>query len=334
MRSREALTLVKETVREWSSDQAPSLAAGLAYYTIFAVGPVLVIAIAIAGLVFGRDAARSEVIAQLQGLIGRQGAEVLAGLVAKASEPKTGVVAVVTGTATLVFGATGVFGALQGALNTIWEVKPVPRKGIWGFVRSRFLSLAMVLGVGFLLLVSLVVSAGLSALHRVSTRLVTGVDPVWNVVNVVVSLAVITLLFALIYKFLPDAKIEWRDVWIGAVATALLFVLGKYAIGLYLGNSSVGSAFGAAGSLVVVLLWIYYSAQIVFFGAEFTQVYAKRHGSWVDATPAEKAKEFAAPNEKGELKEALAHPPTRPGRLGLAGAALALFAGMVLGRRR
>jgi membrane protein len=256
----------------------------------------------------------------------------VSGLIVQASRPGTGWVATVTGIATLVFGATGAFAALQSALNHIWEVQPDPSgKGLWKLVRSRFLSLAMVLAVGFLLLVSLVVSAALSALDRYSRSLVSGIDEFWLVLNFFASFAVVTVLFALMFKFLPDAEIEWRDVWGGALVTALLFNFGKSAIGLYLGNTTVSTAFGAAGSLVVLLLWVYYSAQILFFGAELTQVYAKRHGSWVGATPGEKAKDFAAPEPKAVWREQAQRLPQEPPRTaGVAAAALGMVAGGVL----
>src|SRR5581483_4191365 len=190
--------------------------------------------------------------------------------------------ATVVGIVTLLLGASGVFGQLQDALNTVWEVEPKPGRGIWGLIKDRFLSLTMVFGTGFLLLVSLVITAAVSAAGGTLRGLGPGLEAIAHVVVEIVSFAVVTLLFALIYKFLPDAKIAWRDVWVGAVATAVLFVIGKFAIGLYLGHASIGSAYGAAGSFVVVLVWTYYSAQILLFGAELTQVYANRSGSHVE----------------------------------------------------
>jgi membrane protein len=245
---------------------------------MFSIAPLLLIAISVAGLIFGEEAARGQVVTQIQGMVGREGGEAIEGAIQNASKPSTSILATIIGLATLFLGASGVFGQLKDALNTIWEVKPKPGRGILATIKERFLSFTMVLGVGFLLLTSLVISAALAALGTFMSGLLPGLDILWQVVNFVISFAVVTLLFALIYKVLPDVKIAWRDVWIGAAVTALLFTIGKFLLGLYLGNASVGSAYGAAGSLLVILVWIYYSAQILFFGAEFTQVYAKRQG--------------------------------------------------------
>ena len=272
--------LLKETFSEWSEDKASRLAAALAYYTIFSIAPLLIIAIAVAGLAFGQEAARGQLDRQIQGLVGQQSAELIQTMVESASKPTSGIIATVIAIATILFGASGLFGQLQDALNTIWEVEPKPGRGILGIIKDRFLSFTMVLGIGFLLLVSLVLSALLSALDPYLTDLLPGSIYLLQILNFVISFGVITLLFAMIYKILPDVKIAWSDVWIGAAVTSLLFALGKFLIGLYLGNSSAGSAYGAAGSLVILLLWIYYSAQILLFGAEFTQVYAKKYGSW------------------------------------------------------
>ena len=282
MKVRDSWPLIKDTLSEWNDDKVSRLAAALAYYTAFALAPLLVISISIAGLVFGAEAAQGEVVAQLQGLVGTRGAELVEEMIAASRKTSSGVTATVIGIAVLLFGATGVFGELQDALNTIWEVKPRPGRGWRGILRDRFLSFTMVLGTGFLLLVSLALSAAFAALGTYLTGFLPAPEVILQAINFVVSLALITLLFALIFKVVPDAKIAWRDVWIGATITALLFSIGKLAIGLYLGKSTMTSTFGAAASLAILLVWIYYSAQILFLGAEFTQVYATRLGSHIE----------------------------------------------------
>jgi membrane protein len=277
--------LVKDAAFEWLEDKASRLGAALAYYTVFSIAPLLVIIIAIAGFIFGREAVQRHIVAQIQDLVGEQGAVALQIMVQIASRPGTGILATILGIVMLIFGAIGLFGQLQDALNTIWEVEPKPGRGILGFLRERFVSLSMVLGSAFLLLVSLVISTALSALGSLWGDWQTSV--VGHAVSVIVSLIVITLLFAMIYRYLPDAKIAWKDVWLGAAITALLFTVGKFLIGLYLGHSSVSSAYGAAGSLAVLLIWLYYAAQIFLYGAEFTKVYADKYGSRV--IPAENA---------------------------------------------
>jgi membrane protein len=273
--------LLRKTLTEWQEDKAPRLAAALAYYTAFSLAPILVIAIAVVGLVFDRQAAREQVVRQINSLAGPQGAELIDTMLNAAQDMGENMLATVFGVLALIFGASGVFGQLQDALNTMWEVAPKPQKGILGFIKKRFFSFTMVVGVGFLLLVSLAISAALSALSEWSVGLVPELEVVMQVINFVVSFLVITLLFALVFKYVPDAEIAWRDVWLGAGVTALLFTIGKLLIGLYLGNTDVTEGFGAAGALVVILLWVYYSAQISFFGAEFTQVYANAYGSRV-----------------------------------------------------
>jgi membrane protein len=277
--------LLKETFQEWKDDEALELGAALAYYTLFSLAPLLLIIIAIAGLVWGREAVQGQIVQQIQGLVGRQGAEAVQTMVANAGRQgeKTGLLATVIAVATILFGATGVFAQLQSALNHIWDVEPKPGAGVRGLLKTRVLSFGMVLAVGFLLLVSLVVSTALAAVGTyMGSLLPGGAEVLVRILNFAVSFAVITLLFAVIYRYLPDVKIAWRDVWIGAAVTSLLFTLGKSLIGLYLGNSSVASSFGAAGSVIALLVWIYYSAQILFFGAEFTQVYATRYGSRIE----------------------------------------------------
>ncbi|MEM7716929.1 MAG: YihY/virulence factor BrkB family protein [Cyanobacteria bacterium P01_A01_bin.68] len=271
--------LLKETFKEWNEDKASRLAAALSYYTVFSLAPLLIITIAIAGTVFGDDAARGEIVRQIQGLVGKDGAEVIQTALENAQRPDTRNLASIISIGVLLFGASNVFAQIQDALNTIWEVQPKPGRSLVQTLRKRFLSFAMVGGVGFLLLVSLVVNTGLAAMVNYFSNLVPGVDWIWQVANFAISFGVITVLFAIIYKFMPDVKIDWSDVWVGSAITSLLFVIGKSLLGLYLGNGSFGSAYGAAGSLVVVLAWINYAAQIIFFGAEFTQVYASKYGS-------------------------------------------------------
>lgn len=272
--------LIRKSVVAWVDDYAPSMGAALAYYTLFSIAPLLIIAIAVAGLFFGQEAARGEIVTQIQGLIGREGAIAVQGLLKSASEPAEGIFATVVGIITLVIGATTVFGELQSDLDRIWRV-PAPAKenGLWALLRARLLSFGLVLGLGFLLLVSLVVSAAIAAFGKWSYGFFEGREALLYAVNFSISFAITTLLFAMIYKFMPRARIAWRDVWVGAAVTALLFELGKLLIGLYLGKTGVASGFGAAGSLVVLLVWVYFSAQIFLLGAEFTWVYSHEYGS-------------------------------------------------------
>ena len=289
------LAIFKQTFQEFLSDKVPRLGAALAYYTIFSIAPLLLIAIAIAGMAFGQDAARNQITGQLSAVLGKTAAEAVNDMVANAAKPKTGTVATVLGIVTLLLGASGVFGQLKDALNTIWDVKPKKSGGILGMLRERFLSMAMVMGVGFLLLVSLVLDAAISGAAK--RFIPESMAAIAQTIQIIVSLGVVTVLFAAMFRFLPDLKIQWRDVWLGAAFTSLLFVVGKFALGVYLTRSAVGSAYGAAGSLVVLLLWIYYSAQILLFGAEFTQVYARTHGTLAaeeEEKTTEKEKEEAA----------------------------------------
>ena len=281
MRFKVVFRILKETFDGWSEDKASRLAAALAYYTVFSLAPLLILVIAIAGSVLGEEAARGQVVGQLGQLVGTQGAEVIETVIASAGNPgkSAGILASLISIGVLIFGATGVFIQLQDALNTIWEVAPKPERNLKTFIFSRFLSFGMVMGIAFMLLVSLVISAALAFLSKYLDGIAPGMEFVWSIVNICISFGVITLLFALMFKYLPDVKIAWGDVIIGAMITALLFTVGKYVIGLYLGTSTFSSAYGAAGSLVVLLFWIYYSAQIIFLGAEFTQVYARHYGS-------------------------------------------------------
>ncbi len=272
-------SILRQTISEFNSDKVPRLGAALAYYTIFSIAPLLLIAIAIAGFVFGQDAARQQVFDSLRGVLGPNSANAIKEMVQNAAKPKAGTIATIAGVVTLFLGASGVFGQLKDALNTIWDVKPKPSSGILSVLKDRFLSLAMVLGVGFLLLVSLVIDAVIAGMGHFASSHLPGGEALWQVVQQVFSVVIVALLFALIFRYLPDLHIAWHDVTLGAIVTSVLFVIGKFALGLYLGKSAVGSSYGAAGSLVVVLLWVYYSSQIVLFGAEFTQVYARERGS-------------------------------------------------------
>lgn len=275
----QTIDLFRQTFADWSEDKVPRLGASLAFYTALSIAPLLVLSLRTAALVFGDEAARGEIQYQFQSMMGKEGSEAVESMLQNASRPESGTLATVFSFITLLFGASGVFGELQDSLNTIWEVKPKPGRGYWGFVRDRFFSMALVMGVAFLLLVSLVVSAVLSFAGSHTIQFPTELAWLGQVVNIAVSLAVFTALFAMMLKYLPDVKIGWKDVWMGAFMTAVLFTIGKFAIGLYLGRSAIASSYGVTGSLIVLLVWVYYSAQIVFFGAEFTQVYANRFGN-------------------------------------------------------
>lgn len=270
--------ILKDTFQGWQEDGSLELGAALSYYTAFSLAPLLVIAIGIAALVFGRQAVEGQLFGQIRGLLGPESAATLQSMIASAGRRGSGILATALGIVVILFGASGVFGQLQTSLDRIWHVAPKPDRGLRGLVRDRFLSFGMVLGVGFLLLVSLVVSAALAAVGAYAIGLLPSIAPLLSALNFAVSLSVVAVLFAMIFRFLPDARVAWRDVWVGAVATALLFTFGKWLIGLYLGRSSVSSSYGAAGSLIVILLWVYYSSQILFFGAEFTKVWALRYG--------------------------------------------------------
>ncbi|MCB1776907.1 MAG: YihY/virulence factor BrkB family protein [Candidatus Competibacteraceae bacterium] len=279
--------LLQKTFQSWNEEHVPRLAAALAYYTIFALAPLLIIAIAIAALFFDEAQVRTSILNELGGLIGANGREAIEMLIDGARKPGAGKVATLISIITLLVAAGGFFGQLQDALNTIWQVKPKPGRGIWGIIQSRFFSFVMVLGTGFLLLVSLLISTALAAAEKFLGGDIYGEALLWRVISSTVSFGITTLLFALIFKVLPDAKVRWRDVWVGAIATGILFSLGRFLIGWYLGQASTESTYGAAGSLVALLIWIYYSTQILFLGAEFTQIYAQTYGS--DITPAANA---------------------------------------------
>ena len=290
--------LIRKAVTAWVDDYAPSMGAAIAYYALFSIAPLLLIAIALAGLVFGQEAARGEIVAQIQGIIGLEGAIAVQGLLKSANAPAQDILAMAASIVTLVIGATTVFGELQSDLDRIWRVPAAAKQsGIWKLLRSRFLSFGLVLGLGFLLLVSLVVSAAIAALGKWGNGFFAGWEALLHVLSLSLSFAITTLLLALIYKLMPRARIAWRDVWFGATVTALMFEIGKFLIGLYLGKTSVASGFGAAGSLVVLLVWVYFSAQIFLLGAELTWAYSNDYGSNAARIP--KTSVAAAPTRSG-----------------------------------
>jgi membrane protein len=279
--------LLKSTVLAFVEDEALSRGAAIAFYTVTSIAPILLIVVAVAGLVFGREAAQGAITAQLGGLMGQQTADVLQSAVASAGEKSAGVLATIIGIVTLIATASGVFGEMQSALNAIWKAKPEGTT-VSRLIRARAASLGLVAALGFLLIVSLVVSAGLTAFGNYLDSILPFGKVILSASNTVISVALISVLFAAIYKILPDRHLEWRDVIVGAVVTAILFTIGKSLIGWYIGSSAVASTYGAAGGLIVLLLWVYYSAQIFLLGAEFTKVYANRHGSKQDAPVAER----------------------------------------------
>ena len=266
---------LKETFADWNKHEAPRLGAALAFYTILSLSPLVILVVALVGLFFDRSTAQTHILNQVQGMIGAEGGKAVESMLANAHKPSSGILGTIVGLLTLLFGASGVFGELRSAMNKIWEVPPKETSGVWGMLRERFFSFGMVLSIGFLLMVSLVLSTALAAIGKFFGGILPVPASVLAIANFLFSFLAIAVLFALIFKFVPETKIPWRDVRVGAIATALLFTIGKTLIGLYLGKASVGSAYGAAGSLIVVIVWVYYSAQIFFFGAEFTHVYAK-----------------------------------------------------------
>ena len=302
------IQVFKETFKEFGEDKVPRLGAALAYYTIFSIGPLLLIAVAMAGIFFGQEAAQGKISAELGKVFGPEMAAALEKMVQAAAKPKSGTIATIVGVLTLMLGASGVFGQLKDALNTIWNVEKKPAAGVKGFIRERFLSMAMVLGIGFLLLITLVVDAALSAMGGYVERFVGG-EAVAHALQLAISFGIAVVLFACIFRILPDLKIAWHDVWFGAVFTALLFVLGKWGLGVYLGKAAPGSAYGAAGSLVILLIWVYWSAQILFLGAEFTQVYARTFGSLKGDTSKRDARAQAKrPEDRHRTTEGAAEP--------------------------
>jgi len=329
--------LLKETFREWTRDKAPRLGAALAYYTIFSIAPLFLIAIAIAGAVFGQDAARGEIFGQLEKPLGPVGAKAIEELIKNANRSASGsTAAAIIGGLTLIFGATAVFSQLKDALNTIWNVESTEAGGVAGYVRNRLLSFGMVLGIGFLLLVSLILTTVVAAAGKFMKGRIPGNEALWQAVTFVTEVAVVTLLFAMLFKFLPDIQIRWRDVWLGAAFTALLFTVGKLAVGFYLGRGTIGSAYGAAGSFVVLLLWIYYSTLIFFFGAEFTQVFVRTAAA--DSPAAMRSARKWRPKEQSSVAPPAVAEPRRVQRqkshgvlIGVGSGCLGLLAGMLLG---
>lgn len=296
---------IKETASDWLEDDAARLAAALAYYSLLSLAPLLVISVAVAGFFFGEDAAKGKVAGELGAVVGAQAAQGIQSVAANAQSPTSGIVGTIVGVVTLFVGASGVFGELQASLNTIWEVEPKPGRGIWGAVKDRFFSFTMVLGVAFLLLISLLVSTVLSAVGSKVSALLPGGQLLWQAVNQLFSLAVVTGLFALIFKYVPDVDVKWQDVRWGALVTAVLFTIGKVLLGLYLGKAAVGSSYGAAGSIIALVVWVYYATQIFLLGAEFTQVQARRRGHAIrpseDAVSREREQQ---PNERRKSAQA------------------------------
>jgi membrane protein len=270
--------VLRDTFSDWQDDECSRLAAALAFYTALSLAPLVLMSIAIAGLAFGQEAAQGQIVSEISGLVGTQGAEAIQTIMASARSTSGGIAATIVGVALLFFGASGVFNELQNAMNRVWEVKPRPGRGVKGVLADRVFSFAMVLAVGFLLLVSMVAGAALSAI--IDSIAVPGA--LSRVLDLLISLVATTGLFALIFRVVPDVKVPWRDVWIGAAVTAVLFALGRFGLGFYLERSSVASSYGAAGSVIAVLVWVYYTAQILFFGAELTQTVARRAGDSVE----------------------------------------------------
>lgn len=280
MKLNSSWNLLKSVFNSWLADYAPSMGAALAYYTMFSIAPLLLIVISVAGLFFGEEAARGEIFHQLEGLMGAEGAQAVQGLLESANKPKQGIASTIVGGILLLVGATTVFSELQSDLDRIWRAPQREQSsGILGLLRTRLLSFGMILGLGFLMMVSLIFSAALAAMSKWWGPVFGEWQAVAHLANQLISFGFATLVFAMIYKFMPHVKIEWHDVWIGAFVTALLFTLGKFLISLYIGKAGVSSSFGAAGSLVILLVWVYYSAQIFLLGAEFTWIYSHTYGS-------------------------------------------------------
>lgn len=285
MSIKEGISLLKETYRRWSEHNAPRLGASVAFYTLLSFAPLLILIAAVIALVFSKETVHKDLVDQARQIMGDRGADIVNSLLANAQKPSSGALASLVAFLTLLFGASGVFIELRDALNIIWDVKPQVNAGWKGIIKDRLFSFGMVLSIGFILLVSLILSAALAFLGKYFGQIVPIPPAILEAVNFLVSFAVITVLFALMFKYVPAVHIPWRNVFVGAIGTALLFTIGKFLLGLYLGKASVGSAYGAAGSLVAVIVWVYYSAQIFFFGAEFTRVYADAHSNKPQATP-------------------------------------------------
>ena len=302
MKLRSSWQFCRRVVVQWVNNEPFELAAALSYYTLFSLTPLLVIAIGIAGIAFGHETAQQQILETIQDLIGPEGTEAVQLMIQNvSSRPETGRISTLLGFVVLFFGAGGVVAELQSALDKIWEVTPRPSSALWGFLRQRFISFAMVLAIGFLLLISLIASAILTSLTELLGQFVGATAVIIYVLDIVVSFFFVTLLFAMIYKFVPDARIQWRDVAIGSALTAFLFTIGKFCIGLYLGTSGITSVYGAAGSLITILLWVYYSSLIFFFGAQFTRTYASEYGSGI--IPADYAERVAVPSKPGQVTQ-------------------------------
>ena len=330
-------TLIKASVSSWLDDYAPSMGAALSYYTVFSLAPLLLIVVSVAGLVFGDEAVRGELFSQLQGLMGADAAKAIQDLLASVNKPAKGIVGTLVGIGLLVFGATTVFGELQDALDRIWRAPAREGSGLWALLRARLLSFGMILGLAFLLMVSLVLGAAISALGKWWGPAFGGWETLLQIVNLLVGFGLTTVVFAMIYKLMPRVHIQWHDVWLGAFVTALLFTIGKFLIGLYIGKSGVASGFGAAGSLVIVFIWVYYSAQIFLVGAEFTWVYAKtlgslRGGEGIEEVADKAADADRAPTRSDASRGGAAQAPgaagagqRQPGALADVGAGVAMF---------
>ena len=340
MNWRDGVALLRQTFHEWSEDKASRLAAALAYYTLFSLAPLLVVLILSMGLVLGQEAAQGQLVGQIQSIVGEDAAELIQGMIDAAGRQRSGgVVASLIGLAALILGAIGLFGALQDALNTVWDVEPQQTGGFLSSIKTQVLkrvtSFAVVLLVGAVLVAAFLASAALSTVVSLIGDALPGLSYVWFVANFVVSFAVITVLFAIIYKVLPDAEVAWGDVWIGAATTSLLFVIGKEAIGFYIARAGVGSIYGAAGTLVVLLVWIYYSAQLLLLGAEFTQVYANKYGSRLQTAGAGYPVGEKAPAAGATQAEAPTEPTARevaqPPRAGLLDRVIHAYAPLLVG---
>ena len=306
-------SLVKAAASSWLDDYAPSMGAALSYYTVFSLAPLLLIVVSVAGLIFGADAARGEIFGQLSGMMGAEAAKAVEGLLASVNKPAQGITGTVIGIGVLLFGATTVFGELQDSLDRIWRAPARDKSsGPWNLLRTRLLSFGMILGLAFLLMVSLVVGAAVSALGKWWGDFFGGWVILAQVVNLLIGLGLTLLVFAMIYKLMPRVRVAWRDVWLGSAVTALLFTIGKFLIGLYIGQSGVASGFGAAGSLIVVFVWVYYSAQIFLIGAEFTWVWAKTYGSAKELVAA------VAPDAASKVEAAIPAAEPIPSRSGAA----------------
>jgi membrane protein len=308
-------SFAKDVFSRWSQDKASRLAAALAYFALFSVAPLLIIVIVVAGQIFSQASVRADILTQVQNTLGSSGASLVQTMIENASRPGSGIAATVLSVVTMLLGAMGVFGQLHGALNTVWDIEPKSGRGVLGIIKDRGLAFVAVIGIGILFILLFALSTAISAVQKYLGGFLPGSRYIWQAIDFVVSLAILTLLFAMVFKVLPDAVVAWRDLWLGALVTAILMSIGNILIGLYLGRSSAASAYGAAGSLVLLLIWIYYSAQVFFFGAEFTQVYAARRGLAIQPA-ANAVRVFRETSEQREerLRQAGAEvaEPTRP----------------------